>query len=347
MARRSPFEIGGFHVPAGPRRTVDMPVSVLSDHTPVNMSAHVIHGAEEGPTLFVSAAIHGDEVIGVEIARRLLRSRQFARLKGTLIVVPIVNTFGFLNHSRYLPDRRDLNRCFPGSEGGSLASRLAHLFMTEIVARSDLGIDLHSAAIHRTNMPQIRVSPKAQETLAYADAFGAPVVIRSGLREGSLRHEAQKAGVDILLYEAGEGLRFDEQSARVGVAGILRVMHALGMIPDDGVPLAEVVPVRASDSSWERAPAGGLLRAYKTTGEMVEEGDVLGIVADPFGEEEMELTASQAGLIIGRANLPIVNEGDALFHIARVVNSSEAEIRIESLHAQLEGAAMFDEDEII
>ena len=346
MARRSPFEIGGFHIPPGTRRTVDLPVSVLSDHTPVNMSAHVIHGAEDGPTLFVSAAIHGDEVIGVEIARRLLRSRQFSRLRGTLIVVPIVNTFGFLNHSRYLPDRRDLNRCFPGSEGGSLASRLAHLFMTEIVARSDLGIDLHSAAIHRTNLPQIRVSPKAQETLAYADAFGAPVVIRSGLRDGSLRKEAQKAGVDILLYEAGEGLRFDEQSARVGVAGILRVMHALDMIPEDGVPLAEGVPVRAADSVWERAPAGGLLRAYKTIGEMVEPGDVLGIVADPFGEEERELTASQTGLIIGRANLPIVNEGDALFHIA-TVNSATAEQQIETLNAQLDGAAMFDEDEII
>ncbi len=346
MARRSPFDIGGFHIPAGTRRTIDLPVSVLSDHTPVNMSAHVIHGQEEGPTLFVSAAIHGDEVIGVEIARRLLRSRQFASMKGTLIVVPIVNTFGFLNHSRYLPDRRDLNRSFPGSEGGSLASRLAHIFMTEIVMRSDLGIDLHSAAIHRTNMPQIRVSPKAEQTLAYADAFGAPVVIRSGLREGSLRKEAQKAGVDILLYEAGEGLRFDEQSARVGVAGILRVMHALGMISQDGVPLAEGTPVHASDTVWERAPAGGLLRAFKTIGEAVEEGDVLGIVSDPFGEEEMELTASQSGLIIGRANMPIVNEGDALFHIA-TVNTASPEEQIETLNAQLEGAAMFDEDEII
>ncbi|NIZ14093.1 succinylglutamate desuccinylase/aspartoacylase family protein [Phaeobacter sp. HF9A] len=347
MTLRPNFEIGGFSIPPGTRRTVDLPVSVLSDHTPVNMSAHVIHGAEEGPTLFVSAAIHGDEVIGVEIARRLLRSRQFARLRGTLIVVPIVNTFGFLNHSRYLPDRRDLNRCFPGSEGGSLASRLAHLFMTEIVDRSDLGIDLHSAAIHRTNMPQIRVSPKRPETLAYADAFGAPVVIRSALREGSLRQQAQARGVDMLLYEAGEGLRFDEQSARVGVAGILRVMHMLGMIPEDGVPLAEVVPVRARDSSWERAPAGGLLRAYKTTGEMVEPGDVLGIVADPFGESEIELLAETQGLIIGRTNLPIVNEGDALFHIAEVINAATAESRIESLNAQLEGAAMFDEDEII
>ncbi|TNJ40760.1 succinylglutamate desuccinylase/aspartoacylase family protein [Phaeobacter sp. B1627] len=347
MARRSDFEIGEFRIPPGSRRTVDLPVSVLSDHTPVTMSAHVIHGAEEGPTLFVSAAVHGDEVIGVEIARRLLRSRQFARLKGTLIVVPIVNTFGFLNHSRYLPDRRDLNRCFPGSETGSLASRLAHLFMKEIVERSDLGIDLHSAAIHRTNMPQIRVSPKVKETLSYADAFGAPVVIRSGLRDGSLRQEAKKVGVDILLYEAGEGLRFDEQSARAGVAGILRVMHALAMIPEDGVPLAEVVPVRAGESSWERAPVGGLLRTFKTTGEMVAEGDVLGIVADPFGEEEIELLASQAGLIIGRTNLPVVNEGDALFHIARVVNTHEAESRIESLNAQLDGAAMFDEDEII
>ncbi|WP_417475980.1 succinylglutamate desuccinylase/aspartoacylase family protein [Leisingera sp.] len=347
MSRRPDFEIGGFCIPAGTRRTVDLPVSVLSDHTPVTMSAHVIHGAEAGPTMFVSAAIHGDEVIGVEIARRLLRSRKFSRLKGTLIVVPIVNTFGFLNHSRYLPDRRDLNRCFPGSEGGSLASRLAHLFMTEVVARCDLGIDLHSAAIHRTNMPQIRVSPKAKDTLAYADAFGAPVVIRSGLREGSLRQAAQNVGVDILLYEAGEGLRFDEYSARVGVAGILRVMHALGMIPEDGVPLAETVPVRAGSSSWERAPAGGLLRAFKTTGDMVEQGEILGVVADPFGETEAELAAGGAGLIIGRANMPIVNEGDALFHIARVVNAAEAEQRIEDLSAQLDGAAMFDEDEII
>ena len=346
MSTRPPFQIGTQRIAAGSRRTVDLPVSVLSDHTPVSMSVHVIHGRREGPTLFVSAAVHGDEVIGVEIARRVLRSPHLDRISGTLLVVPIVNTFGFLNHSRYLPDRRDLNRSFPGSETGSLAGRLAHLFLTEIVARSDLGIDLHSAAIHRMNMPQIRVSPGRPETLDHADAFGAPVVILSKLREGSLRAVAQGMCVDILLYEAGEGLRFDEISARAGVAGVLRVMHALGMIPKRGVPMPQEAPVHASQTGWERAPAGGLMRAFKSCGEMVAPGELLGIISDPFGESDVELRSTQGGLIVGRTNLPIVNEGDALFHIAQVSAEGAAK-RIESLSAQLDAAALFDEDEII
>jgi len=346
MVTRPAFVLGNTQIAAGMRRRVELPVSILSDHTPVTMSVHVIHGRQPGPTLFVSAAIHGDEVIGVEIARRLLRSPQLDRINGTLMVIPIVNTFGFLNHSRYLPDRRDLNRSFPGSESGSLAGRLARLFMTEIVSKADLGIDLHSAAIHRTNMPQIRVSPGKNDTMRYANAFGAPVVIRSGLRDGSLRQVAQKAGVDILLYEAGEGLRFDEFSARVGVAGVLRVMHALDMIPEDGVPLVEAEPVTATATDWERAPAGGLMRSFKTIGDLVHKGDLLGIVSDPFGELEQDIRASNAGLIIGRANLPVVNEGDALFHIAELA-SPEAESRLEVLSTQFDGAPMFDEDEII
>ena len=144
---RPDFQIGGETIAPGTRRTVDLPVSVLSDHTPVTMSVHVVHGRRPGPVLFVSAAVHGDEVIGVEIARRVLRAPQLDTLRGTLMVIPIVNTFGFLNNSRYMPDRRDLNRVFPGSESGSLASRLAHLFMTEVVNRAEFGIDLHSAAI--------------------------------------------------------------------------------------------------------------------------------------------------------------------------------------------------------
>nr|WP_258571331.1 succinylglutamate desuccinylase/aspartoacylase family protein [Flavimaribacter sediminis] len=310
------------------------------------MSVHVVHGRRPGPTLFVSAAVHGDEVIGVEIARRLLRSPQLAQLKGTLLVVPVVNTFGFLNHSRYLPDRRDLNRSFPGSESGSLAARLAHIFMTEIVLRSDLGIDLHSASIHRTNMPQIRVSPASGKTLKYADAFGAPVVIVSKLRDGSLRKVAQKHGVDILLFEAGEALRFDELSARAGLAGILRVMNALDMIPRKGVSRARHNPLHASSTEWLRAPAGGLMRSFKATGEFVKKGDLLGVISDPFGVAESEITSEEQGLIIGRTNLPVVNEGDALFHIAETV-SPDAESRFEKFTAELEGDPMFDEDEII
>ncbi|MEE4189720.1 MAG: succinylglutamate desuccinylase/aspartoacylase family protein, partial [Roseobacter sp.] len=150
---RAPFEIAGQSIAAGSVATVHMPVSIMPDHTPVSLSVQVHHGKRAGPTIFVSAAVHGDEVIGVEIVRRLLRAPQLAHLRGTLLVVPVVNAFGFLNRSRYLPDRRDLNRCFPGHPSGSLGSRLAHIFLNEVVLRCDTGIDLHSAAIHRTNLP--------------------------------------------------------------------------------------------------------------------------------------------------------------------------------------------------
>ncbi|WP_210093387.1 succinylglutamate desuccinylase/aspartoacylase family protein [Ruegeria sp. HKCCSP346] len=343
---REPFEIGGFTVPAGARATLDLPVSVMSDHTPVSMSVHVVHGRRPGPVLFVSAAIHGDEVIGVEIARRLLRAPQLEKIAGTLLVVPIVNAFGFMTQSRYLPDRRDLNRSFPGSEGGSLAGRLAHIFMTEIVERSDLGIDLHSAAIHRTNLPQIRVSPASDATIRYADAFGAPVVMISKLRDGSLRKAAQERGVDVLLFEGGEGLRFDELSARAGLAGILRVMNAMGMVARRGIATVREAPVHARTSSWVRAPVGGLLRTFKAAGEYVEVGDLLGRISDPFGEVRKDVLGETDGIIVGRTNLPFVHEGDALFHIAKTT-SADVEMRIDMIANQLDGDPMFDEDEII
>lgn len=343
---RTPFEIGGAAIAPGDRETIDLPVSVLSDHTPVTMSVHTVHGRREGPTLFVSAAIHGDEVIGVEIARRLLRVPALATLRGTLLVVPIVNTFGFLNHSRYLPDRRDLNRTFPGSERGSLAGRIAHLFMGEIVAQSDVGIDLHSAAIHRVNLPQVRVSRTDVKALDLAQRFGAPVILTSELREGSLRHAAQDKGVPVLVYEAGEGLRFDELAVRAGVTGILRVMHALGMIPRRSVPKREASSILATSSAWVRAPAGGLLRTFRTTGLQVDEGDVMGVVSDPFGESEVDVVASKTGIIIGRTNLPVVNEGDAVFNIA-VTSQAGLETTVDTIASQLGADPFFDEDDII
>ncbi|MEM5501212.1 succinylglutamate desuccinylase/aspartoacylase family protein [Ahrensia kielensis] len=347
MAARAPFSIGEFEIEAGAQRTIDLPVSVLSDHTPVTMSVHVVHGEKPGPTLFISAAIHGDEVIGVEIVRRVLQSKSLSKLRGTLLAIPIVNAFGFMNHSRYLPDRRDLNRSFPGSPKGSLAGRLAHLFETEILDRSDVGIDLHSAAIHRTNLPQIRVSPSGARTSELANAFGAPLVLMSKVREGSLRGVAQKKGVDVLLYEAGEGLRFDEFSVRVGVSGILRVMHTLGMIGAKGVPKSRTTSMQSSHSVWERSPAGGLLRCFVGTGENVSKGQVLGIVSSPFGDFEENVIATHGGLIIGRTNLPIVNEGDGLFHIATIRQNISAETKIENIAAELEDSIMADEDEII
>jgi len=346
------FDIGTHSIAPGTRRTIDLPVSVLSDHTPVTMSVHVLHGARPGPVMFVSAAVHGDEVIGVEIARRLLKAPQLeaqelGKLKGTLMVIPIVNAFGFLNHSRYLPDRRDLNRSFPGSLRGSLAGRLAHLFMSEIVNRADYGIDLHSAAIHRTNLPQIRVSPSRPDTMALARAFGAPVILTSKVRDGSLREAAQLKGSDVLVFEAGEGLRFDEMAIRAGVSGVLRVMRTLKMVGAKGITRPKARSILSKSSYWVRAPAGGLLRPFKSVGDVVEPGMLLGITSDPFGEKERNVVAEQGGLVVGRTNLPVVNEGDGLFHIAEFSERYDAETTLDSLASQLEADPLFDEDEII
>ena len=336
-AARAAFQIGTEEIVAGQRRIVQLPVSVLSDHTPVNLSVEVIHGRLSGPTMFVSAAVHGDEVIGVEIVRRLLAQPALRQLRGTLLVVPIVNTYGFLSHSRYMPDRRDLNRSFPGSVTGSLASRLAHLFMSEVVSRASIGIDLHSAAIHRTNLPQIRISAGNPGTMLLAQMFGAPVILTSPERPGSLRREGRELGVDVLLYEAGEGLRFDEAAVRIGVTGILRVMRHIGMVT--GPEKARVLPVLCGSSQWLRAPAGGLLRTFRGDGDRVQAGEVLAVISDPFGQQEVELKALGPGIVVGRAILPVVNEGDAIYHIGKVAPVGPM---------QPEAAEMvFDEDEII
>ena len=247
FAVRQPFIIGGLSVKPGERRLVDLPISKLSNHAPVTLPVHVLHGLEPGPTMFVSAAIHGDELNGVEIIRRLLRTLRPQSIHGTLLCVPVVNVFGFISRSRYLPDRRDLNRSFPGSATGSLAARLAHLFLTEIVKRSQIGIDLHTAAIHRINLPQIRgVFRKRPRFQELGLAFGAEVMLESPERPGSLREAARAAGVDVLSYEGGEGLRFDEFAIRAGVDGITGVMLEVGMLAlADGVELSRGRAARA------------------------------------------------------------------------------------------------------
>lgn len=340
------YEFGGQNVAPGTQSTITVPVSTLPDHTPVGLQVQVLHGKRKGPTMFVSAAVHGDEVIGVEIVRRLLRAPQLAALRGTLLVIPVVNSYGFMARSRYLPDRRDLNRCFPGSPTGSLGSRLAHIFLNDVVMRCDFGIDLHSAAIHRSNLPQVRVSPGVRSTYKMAQDFGAPVVLTSSLRDGSLRAVGDKKGVPIVLYEAGEGLRFDEMAVRAGVAGILRVMRGQDMLPAKGIARAKVAPHMCTASSWLRAPAGGLLRTFRGEGEIVAQGDILATVSDPFGAVDTDLVAPNAGILIGRAILPVVNEGDAVFHLAQI-SSKQTDDIVDDLASQLESDPLFDEDEII
>ncbi|MDX1484035.1 MAG: succinylglutamate desuccinylase/aspartoacylase family protein [Alphaproteobacteria bacterium] len=323
------FDFSGTVVAPGHRATVDLPLSLLSDHTPITLTAEIVHGRRPGPVLLINGAVHGDEVNGVEIIRRVLRQAALRRLSGTLIAVPIVNVYGFLTNTRYLPDRRDLNRSFPGSSHGSLASRLAHMFLTNIVKRADYGIDLHTAAIHRENFPQIRGDLSHPAVRDLAMAFGVPVVLNAALRQGSLRKAAIESDVPFLVYEAGEALRFDEVAIRAGVRGVLRVMSHLGMIAPRRWREAKTEPTIARRSTWIRAPEGGIFRAGIKLGERVAADEVLGIIADPFGEMEFPIHCSCDGVLIGRNNLPNVNQGDGLFHVARVDDPDAAAEAIE------------------
>lgn len=344
---RQGFEIGGQVVGPGEKITIDLKIGSFSNHMPAVMPARVIHGRKSGPVGFISAAVHGDEVIGVEIIRRLLKTSAIRQLKGTLICIPVVNTFGFVGGQRYLPDRRDLNRSFPGASNGSLAGQLAHLFTNEILLRSDFGIDIHSAALHRVNLPQIRFSSENPETIETAKLFGAPIVMEAPLREGSLRKTAKENGIDVLLYEAGEALRFDEFAIRVGLKGVLNVLKHKGMIGGRLINSPKRPPVFVQGSRWVRSPMGGVFRALKTIGDQVNKGNVIGYVSDPFGDEDAQVEAIDDGIIIGRTNLPFVNPGDALFHIGHVRELKTAERNIEAIGKEIEFDPLFDEDEII
>lgn len=332
---KPPLEIHGHTFAPGTSTTIELPVTRLYTHTPMTMPVHVIKGKKAGPRLFISAAIHGDEINGVEIIRRLLKLPALKRLRGTIIAVPIVNIHGLINHSRYLPDRRDLNRSFPGTEKGSLAARLAYLFMKEIVTQSTHGIDLHTGALHRDNLPQIRANLDDEETNILARAFDAPVVISSNLRDGSLRESAAGYGIPMLLYEAGEALRFDEVSIRAGVKGIINVMRTLEMLPPSrSKSKKQTEPVVARSSSWVRASDSGILRAMVALGSRVKKNTLLGVVADPFGGTESNVVSSFNGIVIGRTNLPLVNEGDALFHIARFEDIHEIEAKVDEFQEE-------------
>lgn len=325
--------IGGRSISLGSRVTVELPVPLLYTHTPVAMPVQVLRGRRDGPRLFVCAAVHGDELNGVEIIRRLLRRPALKRLRGTLIAIPIVNVYGVLHQSRYLPDRRDLNRSFPGSERGSLAAKVADRFMTEIVANCTHGIDLHTAANHRENLPQIRGNLDDPETLALASSFGVPVLINAAIRDGSLRAAAAEHGIPTLLYEAGEPLRLSELAIRPGVKGIINVMRALGMLPASRRKNREIEPFVARSTSWVRAPESGMFRGAKPLGARVARGETIGTIADPFGDSEIEVTAEQPGLVIGRTQLPMVHQGDALFHIARFEDVEEVAQHVEDFQA--------------
>ena len=310
------IEIAGVTIKPGSRKSVDIPLPSFYTHSSVNMPVHVIRGRQAGPVLLVSAAIHGDEITGVEIIRRLLGYKFLDRIHGTLIVIPVVNVYGFVSKSRYLPDRRDLNRSFPGSESGSMAARLANVLMKQIIPHCTHIIDLHSGAVDRENLPQIRAKLSGEpEVEAMARAFNVPVILDANLLDSSFRATAHSLKIPMLVYEAGEALRFNEVAIRAGVKGVLNVISSLDMRLKKRKPPAATCMI-ANTTRWVRTPQSGILRSVVAIGGKVAVGDVLAYVSDPMGENNNAVLSTMDGIIIGKTNLPLVFEGEAIFNIA-------------------------------
>lgn len=318
----SDLEIGGQKIAAGSIQQIELPVIKLYTDTDINLPVTVIRAKKPGPVLFISAAIHGDELNGIEIIRRLRHHNRWKLQQGTLILVHMVNVYGVLNHSRYMPDRRDLNRSFPGSSRGSLAGRVADIFLQEIVSKCDYGIDLHTGAIHRSNLPQVRANLDDDTTRELAEIFGVPVLLNANLRDGSLRESGVESDTRILLYEAGEALRFDELAIRAGLRGINNVLSHLGMIRQRSRK-KQVTPFTANTSAWTRATASGMVNMLAHLGDQVQKGDSLAEIYDPFGVIIEVVKAGRSGIIIGKQNIPLVHEGDAMFHIAFFAEDDE------------------------
>jgi predicted deacylase len=315
LAAQTTLEIGGQAVRPGRIAKIELPIARLMSGVPVTLPLMILHGRKAGPTMWVSAAIHGDEVVGVEIIRQTVASLDPKEMAGTVIAAPVVNVHGFNAGDRYFPDRRDLNRAFPGSKRGSLASRVARLMMTEVVGRCQLGIDLHSGSDHRTNLPQIRADLDDPATVDMANAFGAPVAIHAKVRDGSLRQAATEVGATVLLYEAGEAHRFDRVSIDTGVEGVMRVVSQLGIATRDFPASPRVQLCRST--KWARAGRSGVLHLDVQLGTAVEQGELIATIYDTYGKRLSRITSRVDGVVIGHTQRPLVNRGDAVVNLGQ------------------------------
>ena len=311
------IRFGGRQIAPGQAAELRLEVSEFYTAEPLAVPVTVLRGRRPGPTLFLTGAVHGDELNGVAIIRDLLIDQDFSDLAGTLIAVPVVNVPGFLHQSRMLPDNRDLNRSFPGSAEGSFTARLAQRMFHEVIRRSDFGIDLHTAGGDRANYPHVRADLSDRRVAELAAAFGSPVVIHGRGPGGALRRAAADAGVPTIVYEAGSARVFERRFIDQGIAGVQNVLRHLGML--DGGPVGQP-PLRLEvrKSSWLRASAGGILDLKVALGEAVARGQVISINTNPFGRERSQLVSPAAGIVIGLTRSPLVHPGDAICHLARL-----------------------------
>jgi predicted deacylase len=314
LERRDVGDWDGVQIAPGKEFEVRVIVSESYSGVDIGIPVYVWRGRNPGPTVFVTGAVHGDEINGTGIIRSIIVDHPFRLRSGTLIMVPVVNLLGFERHERYLPDRRDLNRSFPGSKRGSLARRLARAVFDQIVSRSDFGIDLHTAALRRTNFPNVRADMNHPELAGLARAFGTELIVSSVGPAGSLRRSATAAGCPTLILEAGEVWKVEPTIVEYGIRGIRNCLRHLGMVA--GEPTVPPYRVETDATSWVRAQFGGFLRFHVTPGDHVQKGDPLATNISLVGRRLNVVRASRAGIVLGMTTLPSVAPGDPICHLA-------------------------------
>lgn len=306
--------INNTEVLPGESKKIEVNIAKLPSHTPIDISINVSMALKPGPVLLLMGGLHGDEVNGIEIVRRIIEQGNNVPERGVVICIPILNIYGFIHFSRYAPDGKDVNRSFPGNKNGSLASRVAYYLMKDIIPKIDYGIDFHTGGADRTNYPQIRCMMDNTTNQELAKAFCAPFTMHAQYRPKSLRHSAAKQGKNILVYEGGESARFDEFAIQEGVNGALRVMKHLGIMSFKlKKPSHEYLYIR--NSSWIRARFSGIFQSAVASGEHIVKNQLVGYITDPFGEFKHIVKSLVSGYVIGLNNDPIVHQGDALIHL--------------------------------
>ncbi len=306
--------INQIEVGPGESRTIDVNIAKLPSHSSIDISVRVDRSEKPGPVLLLTGGLHGDEINGIEIVRRMLEHKWNVPTAGTTICIPIINIYGFIHSSRYVPDGKDVNRSFPGNKNGSLASRVAHYLMKDIIPQIDLGLDFHTGGADRTNYPQIRCALRDPSNAELAAAFQAPFIVDSKYRPKSIRQQSARKGKHILVYEGGESSRFDEFAIQMGIQGALRVMKHLGMREEEVSPPDYETRIIKS-SSWVRARASGLLQSLVESGQAVSKNEIVAYITDPFAEFKVPVKSPAKGFVIGLNNNPILHQGDAIMHI--------------------------------
>lgn len=312
-------------------KSYELDINVAKLHTRNMMSVPVLinRAKKDGPVVLLNGAVHGDELNGIEIIRRLISSKYHIPDCGTIICIPVLNVFGYLNISRNFPDGRDLNRVFPGTKNGSLASQLAYHFTQEIAPHVDYMIDFHTGGADRINAPQIRCASTDKVAIKLANVFAPPFVLHSKLIAKSLRETMNKMGTPVLLFEGGKSCTFEEDIIRNGVNGTIRVLNHLGMTKD--CPVRKYETVQLSKSGWIRAPFSGMFHVQVKNGSKVAKKDILGFITDPYGQFNKKVRAGHDGYVFCVNSAPIVYKGDALFNVG-VTSGNEDLMSVENMN---------------